>query len=422
MTAIRLPTFELFAEGDHDGERWTEGDLDELVANFARLSTGDRPAHEPPLVIGHEDDQQLLDRTDLPSAGVIDSLRKWWDPTEGRWTLLGTARDVDEVPADWIDRKLYRKVSAEIYDHPSQANLPGEGKVLRRVALLGGEVPRVKGLKALPFTRRFSEGGKYRRVTRFSEGKAKMDREQLVQLALQLGVGQKTIDMLSDEQLAALVLDLQAAAAGMAPAGEEPPPEAPAEPAILSETPPEEDPDKPSMNSEAVPAAAPAPAASSGFPSGTPSQMILKYAELERNFKRLDRQMQQRERLEAVRTRQEHAGAVHAFCERMVKAKKLTPAEADPTDPKRINTYHRLLRSSPTKVHKFSEGGRQVVKSETELQMAEIEARDPALLTRFFSEKMQQPQPGGGGMSDARKKELLGSSLLGRAVLSGAKK
>lgn len=143
----RLPRVEYFATGTHGGETWTKRDLDEIARNHRKF----RGKLDPPLVVGHEEDQDLLDATNVPAAGWPDDLRVEWDPEDREWKLVGPAEGVPPEVADWIDRGLYRKVSAEIYDDSGEAGLPpGHGKMLRRVALLGGELPKVKIIRSLP--------------------------------------------------------------------------------------------------------------------------------------------------------------------------------------------------------------------------------------------------------------------------------
>jgi hypothetical protein len=430
----RLPWVEIFATGNHGGEEWDEGDLDEMVANFRRL----KGKLDPPLVVGHEEDQQLLDRTDLPAAGWVGDVRKFWDPEDGVWKLGAPVESLPPEVADWVNRGLYRKVSAEIYDSPQQAGLPGTGKTLRRLALLGGELPKVKTLRALPFAvraARFSEGrvgprrprvlrfsgasrpaAEFRRISFFSE-RRNVDRTQLSQAALQMGLSQAVIDLLDDNALAAVVQDLQGkqAAPGPAPAvNAEPDPNDPA--TVCAEGGPG-DPARPG---------GPAPDPANMMAAlGSPAQIIAKYSELARKFDGLQRDYQTlsrkigaREVIEAERSQQAHAANVKAFCERMKTAKKVLHFEIDPEGDE-TNLYHQLLRASPERVHKFSEGGKAVQKSELELQMAAIDKRDPALIARMFSEKMPHPQPGGqgGALSPERRKELLGSTPLGAAIL-----
>ncbi|MDE2097710.1 MAG: hypothetical protein KGL39_10715 [Patescibacteria group bacterium] len=488
----RLPRVEMFATGVHDGETWTEADLHELADNFRRH----KGKLDPPLVVGHEADQQLLDATDVPAAGWPDDLRVEYDPEDGEYKLVGSVEGVPPEVADWIRRGLYRKVSAEIYDHPSEAGLPGDGRVFRRLALLGGELPKVKILRrlpeperarSLPFAEtggrsclRFSEGGRpgkgLRRITFFSERRGNaMDRNQLAQAAIQLGIPQSAIDKLSDEELAAVTQTKAPAppdgavgggnfADSMGAPGEgddtapmgtyaeddldaDPTPNPQDDPAnprpagVYAECGPphgtrnfsDEAPrgDLPKVSPASVPAAP-----KEDLDRRTNGQVAKMYSETRRlhaetarmhteiqnNFKTYQREIANRRKIDAEVARRNHGKSVHAFCERMKAEKKMLRAEADPKDPNSV--YNRLLRTSPKKVHKFSEKGKQVAKSEYELQCAEIEARDPANLVRFFGEKMPQ-QPGqGGAMSPERRAQLLGATPFGQVVakkLAGAK-
>src|SRR5207244_3118653 len=72
---------------------------------------------------------------------------------------LGTGKqgilkaNLQNVPASigrLINARAYDGVSSEVYDEPPEG-IKGSGKMLRRVALLGGELPHVKQLKDLPW-------------------------------------------------------------------------------------------------------------------------------------------------------------------------------------------------------------------------------------------------------------------------------
>lgn len=417
-----LKGVEIFATGDHgQGDVFTDQDLAEMEANFKRFMQGPKPLLQPPLVAGHEEDQKLLQRTDTPAAGWVKRL--WREPATQADGKPGTVLKADfgDVPPpwdEWIRQHRFRKVSAEIYDSPQQAGLPGSGKVLRRVALLGAELPRVKGLADLPAPvpakggdgattspryparLRFSDAQRakgWRRITFFSERTAVMDRETMMKMAQGYGLSEEFLKGLDDTQLGQLIVEWQRMQGG----GPAPTP---------TETPPAD-----TGMSEGAPPPAPAPATGAGpVPAGNPSQVILKYSELDRRFKTLEQKMTAQEQLAQARLVQEREATVKTFCERMVREKKMTPAEADPAS-KVPNTYQRLLRADPVqKVHKFGEKGESL--SELELQMKEIETRDPATVARLFSEKLSQPA-GGAVVAPDRKQALLASSPLGRAAL-----
>ena len=152
---------EVFAAGNHRNKDYSPEKLREVVANFQRLSTGDDATLRPPLVIGHEEQQELLENTGIPAAGWVSAVYLNDDGSK----LLGDFDMVAPEVADLIDAKRYRKVSAELYD-----DFTDQGKhygcTLRRVALLGGELPQVKKLADIPMTQeRFSDaGGSFTRV------------------------------------------------------------------------------------------------------------------------------------------------------------------------------------------------------------------------------------------------------------------
>ncbi len=145
--ANAIKSVEVFSAGEHRGKDYGPNDLDEIVRNFHRYSSPRAPKVflHVPAVIGHEEDQQYLERTDIPAAGwVVDLWRKGS-------SLFADFDDVPQVVADLIRGRTYRMVSAEIYDEPPEG-LPPEcvGKMLRRVAFLGADIPQVKGLSEIP--------------------------------------------------------------------------------------------------------------------------------------------------------------------------------------------------------------------------------------------------------------------------------
>lgn len=110
------------------------------------------PTLQPPLfavaiVPGHEEDQELLQnelkRTDRPAAGWVKRVYVDGD------RLKADFAEVDPISEDLLNRHAYRKISAEFY-----TNFRDQGQeyglVLRRVAMLGGEVPQVKSLADIP--------------------------------------------------------------------------------------------------------------------------------------------------------------------------------------------------------------------------------------------------------------------------------
>lgn len=149
-----LEGVEIFCTGKHKGKIYTRTDLDDMVENFNLFSRGQKPGMRVPFVVGHEEDQKWLERTDLPAAGWLT--RIWRDGV----TLLADIEDVADEIADLIRTHRFRTVSAEVYDEPP-SGLPGEGKMLRRVAMLGATPPEVKDLADIPMPKRHSESRRF---------------------------------------------------------------------------------------------------------------------------------------------------------------------------------------------------------------------------------------------------------------------
>lgn len=155
-----VPGVEIFATGEFNGERWTLRDLAEIARNFNELGPSRKNLLKAPVVLGHEETQEFLERTDLPAAGWPSRVwvKPYRDPRTGAVEGILKA-DFAEVPAQiagLINSRAYRKVSAEIYDDFRDDFGHSHGKALRRVSLLGGEIPKVKRLADIPLAR-FSE-------------------------------------------------------------------------------------------------------------------------------------------------------------------------------------------------------------------------------------------------------------------------
>jgi hypothetical protein len=103
------------------------------------------PLLEPPVVVGHEEEQELLSNTGIPAAGYVIGLRR-----KGRQLFADLSQIFPDI-AKLIEAGAYKHVSAEIYpkDRPPEG-VPAVGCMLRRVALLGGQLPHIKSLSDLP--------------------------------------------------------------------------------------------------------------------------------------------------------------------------------------------------------------------------------------------------------------------------------
>ncbi len=134
------------------GETWTESHLDQVVANWqANQAKGDprfpsQPCYFVPaasVAVGHEQNssiaQAYAERTDLPAVGWIADLHR-----DGPY-LMATLDGIPEGLARWVNTGAYKRLSAEFY-----RDYQGFGPTLRRVSLLGADIPERKDLGDLP--------------------------------------------------------------------------------------------------------------------------------------------------------------------------------------------------------------------------------------------------------------------------------
>ena len=129
----RIPIFEI---GQVESKSYTEKDLDKIIENFDKLKDTHRP---PMIVLGHGEDQAMLKKSGLPSAGWVNRVFR-----EGK-QLFADFMDVPKKVVTLLRNKAYRFPSVEIYRN-FMFNEENFGPVLRRVALLGADIPRIKSL------------------------------------------------------------------------------------------------------------------------------------------------------------------------------------------------------------------------------------------------------------------------------------
>jgi hypothetical protein len=121
---------EIFATGVWHGDEYTEKDLDSMVESFSTKG------FEAPVKLGHNKAQE---KDGQPAFGWIERVYR-----EGK-KLLADFADVPKRVAEAIKNKQYRQVSSEIIWNYKE----GMPRVLRAVALLGADIPEVKGLEPL---------------------------------------------------------------------------------------------------------------------------------------------------------------------------------------------------------------------------------------------------------------------------------
>jgi hypothetical protein len=128
----------------HEVVQYSEADVQQLAENTNKLLSAAK--HEPPVKLGHDDNQAFAKLAGQPAAGWIKRVF-----AQGNRLFADFARVPGEV-AEAIKRGRYRHVSSEIYDGAqTQANFGDvvKGLTLRAVAILGADVPVVKGMNPL---------------------------------------------------------------------------------------------------------------------------------------------------------------------------------------------------------------------------------------------------------------------------------
>lgn len=124
-----LTGVEVFRAGEHNGDPFTNSDLDAMVSAFQELD------FSPAIKIGHK-------QNGSEAYGYIENLRRDGD------VLMADFTHLDDETKKKIKARRYSRVSAEIY-----FNFKRDGKtypfVLGAVALLGHEIPGVSKLKPL---------------------------------------------------------------------------------------------------------------------------------------------------------------------------------------------------------------------------------------------------------------------------------
>ena len=132
----RISGAEIFSTGTHNNLSFSEADLDAIASAFETLGSASRV----PLKFGHNDAQAMTDGQ--PALGWVE--RVWRDGGK----LLADFTGMPAVVYSAIKQGLYKHVSVELLQGFSRngASYPW---VLDAVALLGADIPAVRGLKDL---------------------------------------------------------------------------------------------------------------------------------------------------------------------------------------------------------------------------------------------------------------------------------
>ena len=141
---------EIFAAGIHNGDTYTEQDLDEMVTAFGQLD------YRPAIKIGHS-----KDTPGAPSYGWVTNLRRAGNK------LLADFADMHDSVVDAVRKRAYDRVSSEVYFNLKRGGKQF-GKALKAVALLGAEVPAVANLVPL-HKMEFAAEGEFEKVFALEE-------------------------------------------------------------------------------------------------------------------------------------------------------------------------------------------------------------------------------------------------------------
>lgn len=133
---------EIFKAGTYYGRKYSEADLDTIAKNTNELIAEGK--HRAPSKLGHDDSQTFAKMNGLPAVGWVTRVFR-----KGT-SLFADFADVPKLVADAIQKKLYNSVSSEIYlEEHAKREFGVKGPVLRAVAWLGADVPKVKGMSPL---------------------------------------------------------------------------------------------------------------------------------------------------------------------------------------------------------------------------------------------------------------------------------
>lgn len=116
--------------------------LDVIIANFHKLKN----KLNPPIKLGHDEKQALVQNSGFPSAGWITDVKRKAATNK----LLAYFSNVPETITRLIESGAYKRISAELYNNyiDPETN-KAFGPTIRAVSILGADVPRIKTLEDL---------------------------------------------------------------------------------------------------------------------------------------------------------------------------------------------------------------------------------------------------------------------------------
>jgi cation transport regulator ChaB len=133
-----LKGVEVFGTGEWNKHKITDEDLDNIVNGTNEIID----KLKPKVKLGHDDKQELLQKSGLPAGGWITKLKKVGNK------ILVDIKEVPKVLYELIKNGAYKRVSSEIlYDYTEPSTKKRYAKVLSAIAFLGGDLPAVTNLK-----------------------------------------------------------------------------------------------------------------------------------------------------------------------------------------------------------------------------------------------------------------------------------
>lgn len=392
-TSKPVRIFSVAKDSGIDTRKYNRDFIKQVAENWNKLQSNETPgiphpvAFQIPLAdvgIGHEEEQEIAakfsDRTDLPSCGRPD---KVW--VEGDH-LMATLKDVPVRLAADINAGHYSTVSSEFYDNYRTPDGERIGPVLRRISILGGEIPRVKNLGRLP-KMVFSEYADQGQTTIYFSERYQMDREGMLQALADLGMDVSQIGPEVSDAVLKFLLDTisnaQSNAQNVSTNNDDAPPMEGTEPMIEGENPMFDDQQMQAFAERAI--------------AKTVNPLKAEVARLKRELATAGKVVS-----ETVATKEKQL--ISAFCEK--NKAKIYPAELNP--PAGVPSLMETLLALPdTKVVKFGEKGETI--SPREALMRQIEARP---VVRSFSERMQHTEIAPDSAERERAKAMLASEPL----------
>lgn len=147
-----IEEMEIFRIGTHNGEEFSDTDLEEMAANFHALKDEVRPK----LKLTHRENQEELGG--LASYGDVSDVYVKADEL-GEKRLYAKLKNVPFEVAKWIQDRRFPERSIELY--PEFTLGTGQGgsyrNVLKAVALLGNEMPAVTGMDPVTMLKKYEE-------------------------------------------------------------------------------------------------------------------------------------------------------------------------------------------------------------------------------------------------------------------------